>query len=474
MEKQSKGYLQTREIDIRKMIFVVLKKWRTIMLFALIGAVVLTGWQYYRDYTNAKKEAQDKISSLEYENTTTEELSQNLDDLERQGVMNAIKYRILLDEYNEYMEESILMQINPYEERVVSLNFQLSGMDTENAISEIYGMVKSCSTIEEICADINYEENTKYIEELIQVEVVQKTIQITVLGDTEERASGIAEALENIVKEYVTKLAESGLDISLQDIEQRNEIVVDLELLTNKSEVLNAMHLNNSYFANYYNNFRDDQKILYERLTDAETVEEPSGKLSEEQKEILIAEYSDIHVTVNKKMVILGIISGILLAVVLNAILYTFSGNIHGADEVRYLFNSRVLGDINLSHLQKKKWSVRKGERYEQQLCLLVANIYLSCKNLGISRVYLSGSKIECIPIKFIEQMKTCLAEKKIEVVSGKDIIHEADSLMELAENGTAIFVEIDERSNCEEIRKELELCAQNQIRTLGVIMVQQ
>ena len=121
--------------------------------------------------------------------------------------------------------------------------------------------------------------------------------------------------------------------------------------------------------------------------------------------------------------------------------------------------------------IDKLNYGRKKYLSTQQQMQMVYSNILLTCKNSEINKVYLTGSELEAIPQRCVEELRECLNEQQIELTVGKSILYDAESLMQMAKVGNAVLMEVEEKSKCEEIAKELNLCIQNQVQVIGVIL---
>ena len=153
---------------------------------------------------------------------------------------------------------------------------------------------------------------------------------------------------------------------------------------------------------------------------------------------------------------------------------------------MKYLFGTTVFGVVDASaHGKKRLFSVvdrllkrikvgrKKCLSYETQLQLICTNILICCKNNGITKVHLSGSEMKKVPSVVLKTIRETLEKAGIEVSNGNGVAYDADSLMELAEKKNGILIEVSEKTSCEEIAKELNLCRQNEVNILGVVLVE-
>jgi hypothetical protein len=476
MKKQEQYYVQTREINIKRMIWWIAKKWRTLLVVAIMGSVIATIWKYHADDLAAEAALQVIANAQENAAKTEEELREGLTDAQILGVENTIDYCKHVEESKEYIENSVLMQLNPYAENVTYLYYDISGFPSEVETEKIVQYVNSSKFAESIKEMLGCETETRYLAELIQAEENADEVIVQVIGADEGQCQELVEAICELLEAY-----NSELPLGLMN--RSDEIRVDADLITMKNDILYQYAQTTSVYNNNYGVLTNEQLLLYNFLLEKDD-ESINGTTKNDAMESENT-FTKAPVYINRKMIVLGFAAGLVVGIVLCGVAYTFSTGIHGEEEIKKLFEITSFGNANISSLKKKRWfavvdtmvdrfGYRQSKRlnYDQQVKWICSNLMLTCQKQGVTRLYLSGSEMEKIPDAFIEKLKSLLAEKHIELVSGESIAYNADSLLDLSEIGAGVFVEMDEVSKCEEIAKELNLCAQNQIDTLGLVMV--
>lgn len=115
MESQ---YNYEQEIDLKDLMFAVLRKWRPIILIAIVFAVLLGGMKGAGALKQMKDSEYLAAKQQEYDNSM-DQYAISKASLEKE-VENI---KASLESQNEYMEKSVLMNINPYDEYVTAAAF---------------------------------------------------------------------------------------------------------------------------------------------------------------------------------------------------------------------------------------------------------------------------------------------------------------------------------------------------------------
>lgn len=495
MKKQSHYVVEERQIDVKEMFFQTLSCWRFILLIAVIAAALVGVMKYKSDVSARQAEIQAQIDKANEPEITVEMLEEQLSSIEIQNVWNAVQYREFLKQRREYIDSSIYLNLNAFKENVVYLTYDISSVNAEKSVQELEKYLSGSAMAEKIVEEMELDTKAIYVAELIRMEDTDAATYFTlkVCADSKEECAALADNVEKQVASYMESLKskEAYADLSVTLAERRADVIKDDELLAKQSEYIDGFYDDMKDYKKYHSDFNNEQKSLFEKLTKGKYKIDNSlyeTEIETEEKEVEIDTTANVKpsLTAIITAIIAGFLAGAIAAFALKAFLYTISKNIHGEDEVKYLFGTNVFGVVDASAQSKKrlfapidklckrlKNGMKKSLSYEEQLQLVCTNILIQCKNNGVEKVHLSGSEMKKIPAVVVNTLKETLEKAGIEVSSGKGVAYDADSLMKLAEKKNGILVEVSEKTGCAEIAKELNLCRQNEINILGIVLVE-
>ena len=188
-----------------------------------------------------------------------------------------------------------------------------------------------------------------------------------------------------------------------------------------------------------------------------------------------------VKVSINKKQIMIGAVAGAAIAVVYIFLAYLLSTRIRTKDEVESIYQTRLLGTVRKEEkdhpIEKFVWKLEnfghKKLLYEQQVQMLISNIYIACRDRKTDSIYLSGSILETVDKDLLTMLEAGLKQKNIHVVFGDAINYNAEELLRAAEVGSVIFIERRRKSYYSEILSEMQLCDANNIQILGMIMLE-
>ena len=229
-----------QEIDLKDLMFAVLRRWRPIIIIAVVFAVLLGGLKTVKginqlsDEEYVKKNQDTYKMNMEQYTSTKDRLEKEIKNLQDN-----------IESQKEYKEQSILMNINPYDEYVETATFYIStdysimpGMvyQTPNTATSILKAYMSIAQNGEmynyVLGKMNSKMGIRYLKELVKIEpdYDNNMLDITVIGDTRKTASDVMGYIKDSIassQENITK-AIGAHENNLVDESQF--VTVDLEL----------------------------------------------------------------------------------------------------------------------------------------------------------------------------------------------------------------------------------------------------
>ncbi len=466
MKRQDGYYVESREISIKRMLWWILRKWRVGVIFAVVCAVAFGAWQFRKEKQEHLEEYEAAVAAQNQEAETVESLSEQLTSAQISGVERVVDYWYRLKEADNYLNNSILMQLNPYAEDVVYIYIPCVSMESAASVAND---LASENFMEELVEAISWSAGESYLRELISVDVTESDVKVTVKAESAENAEAAADGIIGLLEDWGVETTEP--------IYKKSDVVIDLDAVEKYNSVYESYDTNQTLYNTYYKTLTSTQVQLFKLLLAGGT----SSSTETEAEEIILEK-----TTLNFRMILLGFMAGIIAAAVILGAVYTLSGKVHGEAEAKSLFQEPVVGVINAGRWKRKRLFSfvdravyklgNRGARhlnYDGQLALIAANIALACQARGAKEIYLSGSEYKKLPEELVCNIKELLQDEHICAYTGDSILYHAGSLKEAAEKKYVVFLEISEGSVCTEIAKELNLCMQNEISCMGLIMVE-
>ena len=206
-----------REIDLKDLLYRVLKSWRAILTGAIVLAVALGAFQLIRglpamkDTAAAAAAQEDYALALSTHETTGKRLSSELDYLQRQSFSQ-----------QEYNDKSALMKIDPMEKWTgeLRLNIDLErdeGYQSAVLMNRLLSAYLTCLQSDEFCAELlaRFPEigEARFLKELSIAEADPDAAAITLrcAGKTESEARQLLEQIKTqLTAHYETVRSEVG------------------------------------------------------------------------------------------------------------------------------------------------------------------------------------------------------------------------------------------------------------------------
>ncbi|MCI8483878.1 MAG: hypothetical protein HFH41_06015 [Lachnospiraceae bacterium] len=459
-----------REINLLELFWNILLGWRQIICFGLLFAVLLGSVKYVRD-TRAYQAAQNMDQEQTEEALTEEELEQ---------VAEAKELIAQMAEYENYMEESAWMQIDPYREARLTLQYYVKSdyvinytrdnvRDyTGDVINAYSNYAASGEMSSEIIKEAGLSISQEDFSELRSVDMDNTTLVITIAYPKEEQLESIGESVKKQISKKESEIQQIGAH-QLILLGESQDFVVDKDLIDRKGVIFDTITRLQNQLNNLKTNMTEPQLNLLKNDKEED---------SEEKEENLIPTPG-----FSVKYAVLGAIFGVFLVCIWIVCKMLFTARLQNSEEIRSLYGMRLLGEIEVPSKQSRflpgvdakllavKDRRRKKLSPDQQIKMVSANIALSCKQQGMDHIYLTGSEYEKADKNVLESLKQELMAQGVQIQEGGNIFYDAESLKQGTAIGNLLFVEQIGQSIYDEISNELNLAREQKSNILGIVV---
>ena len=467
--KESQLYKHNEiEINVADLFWSVLRRWRKIILIMIIAAVVIGAVGFireYRKYINPDKVA----STLEQYEEKKAAYDREVESLETK-IENCEGWANMLDELRE---RCLLLIIDPYYLYKIEASFYVDS--NYEIIPENYyqnpnytgALIQSYkSAIEHIdyesVIDMNGEDLTlqhpvtKYSNKnvySISVNESQGLINLTVIGDTEERAYKVYNEILKVMNDLQPVLNETVTEHTVTQTAKTEGFTSDWEF-----EMLRQ-----SFHSDYY------QK----NLESIDKTKQDLAKLTA-PRDIRITKKSIIKRTIRDAVI--GAFAGFVITVAWYALKFAFGGKINNAEELAAHYQKPLLGVIKQSASKENKLDRALGAKLgipkdlspEQSAKLIASNINLYMKDA--KNVLLVGTTGSDAPSKLKDSIASELAGKALTACG--DLNLDPAAVNALSEETAVICVEELQKSKHIDIAHELEKIAESENDKIGFVLV--
>lgn len=485
------------DIEIKDLLWEFVRRWRLIVVMALICGIALTAYQYRTDMQKT-----DVVTVKK----SQEELEKSMGAQDLDEVSGAVALKNQLDQKSAYMDTSELMQINPYAENVVLLQYYVSAENETVAedIADAYISYVDNDYLSQAVVEMGASEletmyvaelislasdvdglyiNTSNVSQSIDMKVKESNgkniVSVKVLGKTVEDAEQLSGSVKTALQNYGKTVSGTIGTHQLVLLEECSNTIVDQNLAELQNRNANAIKTLTNNLDSMKNEMTSDQISLYVYRT---TVVTESTTTTTTTTTTAAAAKT---VSISVKHAVIGVIVGAILACAIIFALYLFSATLRNGEEVKTLYSTKILGYVDVTAFEKKKLFAgvdkfiaklqnlhKKQLSFEQEVQMISANIVLDCKKKEQQEVFLTSSVGEVLPKEVLDAIVEKCAQKGIKVIAGNAIAYDAEALEEMAKVGCVVFVEKKRTSLYDELYKEILLCKENDIDVMGMIVL--
>lgn len=530
--------MEERKIDIKDLLFSIIYKWKGVLIAGLIVLVLLGGYKFYKSEkaraaagteavmddaaSESLRKKQREIRAAEVKitgkNTEISKCNTAINNDEAaitnaENTVDTIKGQVELQEkkiaeQEKYLNESVLMRIDPYNKPTVRTTYQvvLRGDSDDNAklyrdpADEIVSAYALNLDVKEAMEGIakEYGFDAKYIDELYSVSSNggANTITVTSYGLNGEMAKAINDAVctvienrkENISNRYwYHTLSKQGteelllLDTGLADTQNDRRT----NLLTARATLETYEKNLDSAYTTIENN-KADIEVQKAKIVDfendiAELNEDIESLRAElpglESKLYTTLPSKNNSIKAGVKYGIIGFFVGMLALAGLYCVIYVLKDVMHTADEIKdcfaipqlAVFSKKIPKKANFIDKWIMKLEGRQKKISETETLKAVAASVESLVPSG-SNVVLLGSKAGKSLISFADSLNEFLPSVHFLPVADNDTT--AESVRELSTADAVVLVEERNVSSMKAIAAEIEKTKLFGRKILGYIVV--
>ncbi len=458
-----------QEIDLKWLLYRVLRAWRPIALWAILLAIVIGGAKVAQNFI--------KLSNPEYIEETQTRFQREHAGWVATGENLQISMENLVDQQQkqqEYNEKSILMKIDPLREQIASVEFYLAydyqimpdmayqNIDLSNRILKAYNTYMTNGELyQHILDNLSYELELRYLKEILTLSIDYSNNMISASLRHKDAASC----------QEILKLVESGLlsrQSTISDAISAHELVstnsasyeqVNLELEQKQKDNLQAVS-------------QIDMKI--------QEVNEEYLEWKKEAEPTLEIGRRWAVINAIKFLIIAGLVVGV-LGVVIVAGGCILSGKLKNPNDMKSRFGLRIIAQLPGARVKKpfafiSRWFAAFGgiktvpEDYERLAKMAGTSIRsdLATKDANWSTIAFTGM----LPEEELQQViDACGLSDGFTVLNTADILTNAASIEQLTAADCVILVEKQECTAFADIEKELEALKAWNKPVLGAII---
>lgn len=365
------------EINLKEVIWDLLEQWKAMLITALVMALLVAGAKYYKDSNTYKASIRAKEEISQSGKTPEERVSDVLDALsddEKATVEFMVKQNEWIETEKEYLNNSILMNTNPTNQRTLLLDYYISMTDAAEAkmTALVYGYAgylsdeKLVNAIGQIVAP---DTETKYIAELISITgdnsrkgnssgnensfVVDSdadgaVMEVRVVLPDEVEATAVESAMTSSISGYTAELTSKIGNHSIGLVKASEAYLYNSAAVNNRNSITSMVFNLQNNEKNVQSSLSDSQKSAVETIKainrEAKDNVASDKDLSDNNSKAYDAEMRKPGFS--RKYAVLGFILGVMAYALAYLILIIVRGNVICASDVETYTGSRLLGEI--------------------------------------------------------------------------------------------------------------------------------
>ena len=509
---------ESREIDLIDLIIEILLHWRGLIIATLIGGLLLGGYSVYssvKAYKAAKiataaaeAEKAKILSDQEYFEQEKEKLESRILELENSltakeigDVSLLMAYREQLKNQKDYMDNSVLMNVDPYNIPAGSVTLmivteQANAMILKDSYkgaftsADMYGELKDRigygSEIAELVTLSDINNNTPINSNSTSVDVspeimVENSKDAVLIYEfkalTEDDCRGLEEAFIEYAMQKSNEYQKTVGAHELVVVDASVGTIFDSSIATKQNSALQAIGTLESNIAKGYDALSDSGKEYYDLMSKQKDAE------SEMAENIERAEAETVAIppiTISKKKLLIGLAGGFFVYAFIIFLAYVFSRKIKDSDDFTSSFGIDQLGRIyhecrsskRVTGLDKAIYSLKRRGRkkisFDEASSIIALNTSFIASKAGYKKLGLiTVDKEDALIGKITEALK---AESVEGVVLSKPL-YNGQEMSALKNVDAAVLIAKSGESRYDELWDIIEVLDNQKVEILGGIM---
>lgn len=496
-------------IDLMDLLRRCVMRWKFIVIWMMIGAIVMDGVGILRSVKEVKN-AKAQIAQQGEEEDTTEKLAtineymQQLTSREVSEVQTAVlSYKAYQQEYVDglkYYQESMKMKLDPSCVPTLRLQYIIDNHyevtypvinkkdTTQDIISVLAEKVKSESVSNAVAEALDNKVSSAYVQELITTSVDdsnQTSVSgndafiINIVAEDREECEKIAEIVKNTINENMSTVREVCGEFDIKLTSEQTFETSNKDLMAAQQSAVISLNSLKSSINNLPNGMTDDQKAYYYALLDnsgfmsLSTTDENDANAENRLKvpEVIVPEIQ----YVNMKYILVGLVLGVLFVCGWIALKYMLSAKLRTVEDITETFGLNVLGVIteNGRRIPKTFRKPYHNISSEKQLQIIASRIRTVAEKEKMTRIFVTGSAmtdyLKAVSDKMCEKLET----NNVVCSVGDSVLYDPLAVENMTNADGVVFVEQIDVSRYDGIAEENQISTQMHMQVMGVIVVE-
>ncbi len=428
------------------------------------------------------------INLEEYENALTERESKDV----KYAVDSYLSFKKKYQEYQNYMDSSIKMRIDPNNESVMELAFTVDNHfeitypdihDVNNMcdiLTSYQTKLKSEDIYRKITEKNNWDMEYSYIDELITIsDNNSQTVKITISADSKETCEAIAEEMIKAVEGITPGIKSIFGEFDVTFLETEYYVRADRTILTDQQSIINNMNALRSNMLAVPNALSEEQKKYYYALVDQqEKIEIESGNPDEDSYEEIIVPKM---VYLNWKYMFLGAIGAVFIVCGVIVVRYLFTEKLRVYTDMPETFRIPIIESLFVTKEKDSRINLLINRLFLRKICqaskeqhidMIIAQLNVLVNKKGIKSLYLASSCEDDSLTSIMQEVVTKMQEKGIKISCGDNIDTKVECYNAMVQADSVVLFERVDVSGYRDIQREKDLCNKAGVEVLGAVVL--
>lgn len=480
--------MKEREISLWELMTEMMLRWRIILVWMAVGAVLAGAVSYVRSNPAAEsvqtgKQMSDPGQDLREDPSVLEE---QLTQAQQQKVNYVLAYESVYQTQLAYKEDSVLMRMDPNCVQETELTFFVEA-DSKRSAADIEKAYEDIIRTDALAAYLEDQVGGKDgsgIRELItlvrgsgSLPEGTNTFQVRLIHSDKSALRDMTEAFIGYLQQKQGQIEKAMGRHEVVLVDQSEAETVDMDILSVQKRMIDEIANTETVILQNKEAFTAEQQQYYELMTMTGSDKDGAEDGTKEPEQDTSA-FSRISV----KYVILGMFLGAFLYLFIFFMRYVFNHKLSASDSLQELYDIPQLGLIPQQESRKPfafidRWILSLnesgGRRFtrDEAMRLAAAAVKMAAAREGTGKICLVGCGLMGQALEVCEAIRDELAKEGIQAEILNNVLYDAQAMYSLEGIGAAVLVERAQSTLYAEIAKEKELLRRQGITVLGGII---
>ena len=430
-----------KTLYVRNVLEDLIKKKVAVGSFIVICAV-LFGMLGIVQGGKAVTETEEQKQEIEEYNAKIAEYDSAIEDTQN-AIAEADKQ---IGSLQEYIDNSIYMQIDPNNIQTVSVQY---GLKTSNNVGNILNSFITYINdggLKEELSDTDEDLKVKYWRDIVSCYQSSNNLIVTVVHSDMDQAKRIMSIIKERVMNYVPKVKSLQGEFSLEELKTSEYVKTDTGVVNNQNN-------NRNNLKNYTTNRADlNNKLIgfqNSKKTYIEKNEPDNLKAADTNTKVLMVAY-----------ILLGILFGAVIAFIIVALKYIFGDTLRTANDIKE-------SDLNLLGTYSTL------NQYKPDLERSKMDVEVLAKAKNADKVFFYVMSDDEISKKVAKDYEESLKASGIAVETGSNISESAEELKKMIACGNCVFIAEVGKTTYRQLEQQTRLCERFKTAVLGCVVVE-